>query len=205
MEKKKHINVRLSTVLIIIILVLIGVLVYSTLQNIELKNKQSQSEKEIQSVHSKQQELQNTIDELKNTTNTKNTVEEKLDNESSTDNIISEQANTIDLSNKKINLQDFLGIQLKGDDDNDLTIKSIEGNRIVFELSLFRITTFDKITAIYNEKTNTAEFNTNDTDMGDFWKNIYGTLKFEPKKITMEINESKCEYVDTGKQVFYKD
>lgn len=205
MEKKKHINVRLSTVLIIIILVLIGVLVYSTLQNIELKNKQSQSEKEIQSVHSKQQELQNTIDELKNTTNTKNTVEEKLANESSTDNIISEQANTIDLSNKKINLQDFLGIQLKGDDDNDLTIKSIEGNRIVFELSLFRITTFDKITAIYNEKTNTAEFNTNDTDMGDFWKNIYGTLKFEPKKITMEINESKCEYVDIGKQVFYKD
>lgn len=69
MEEKKQISVRLSTfILLIIILVLIAGIVYCILQNTELKNKQIQSEAELQNLQSKTQELQKTIDETKNTT-----------------------------------------------------------------------------------------------------------------------------------------
>ena len=79
MEEKKPVNVRLSTaVLIVIIIALIGGLVFLVYQNAVLKNKQDESKTEIQELQSKRtqelqdlqnktQELQKTIDEAKNT------------------------------------------------------------------------------------------------------------------------------------------
>lgn len=84
MEEKEPINVRLSTViLLIIILTLIGGIVYFVLQNNDLKTKQTQNEAEMQNLQSSTQELQKTINEIKNATaNTEtNTIENTTNNE----------------------------------------------------------------------------------------------------------------------------
>lgn len=72
MEEKKPVNVRLSTaVLSIIIAILIAGIGYFVYQNIVLKNKQSDSERELRELQSKTtqelQDLQNKTQELQNT------------------------------------------------------------------------------------------------------------------------------------------
>ena len=104
--------------------------------------------------------------------------------------------------NDKLELQEYVGQWYDEDKLDDLKIKSINNNEINFDLGIFRITTFNNLKAIYNENSKIAEFNTNDTDMGDFWKGVYGTIKFEENQIILEITKSECEYITPSIYVF---
>lgn len=78
---------------------------------------------------------------------------------------------------------------------NNIKINSIKDNKINFNFGIHRIVGFENLTALLNQDTMIAEFNTNNTNMGDFWKGIYGNIRFENGKITLEITKSECAYV----------
>jgi len=151
MEEKKTINVRLSTaILVIIILALIGGLVYFVLQNKDLKKKQLQSEiemqslqnkttAEIQDLQSKAQELQKTIDEIRNITS--NTEENKTPN-ASTQNTDSEKQQYVGIyKNKrgdtvKIAIDNNGELYFEGEGKNykiDLNNKKDNGYIVIYE------------------------------------------------------------------------
>lgn len=92
MENKKTQSIRFSTaVLMILILVLLGALVYFVLQNSKLKNNQVQNETKMQALQSKADQLEKTIEEIRNITT--NTVTENIitDNQTSTSNTKTEE------------------------------------------------------------------------------------------------------------------
>ena len=102
-------------------------------------------------------------------------------------------------------LQKYVG---KWSDEGELdylSINSIKNNEISFNLDIFRIVGFENLTATLNPDSRVAEFNTNNTDMGDFWKGVYGTIKLEDNEIALEITKSDCEYISPTTYVFNID
>lgn len=99
-------------------------------------------------------------------------------------------------------LQKYVGKWCDEGEFDYLTINSIENNEISFNLDIFRIVGFENLTATYNPDSRVAEFNTNNTDMGDFWKGVYGNITLGDHEITLEITKSDCEYISPTTYVF---
>lgn len=112
------------------------------------------------------------------------------------------------VENKKtndFNFSDYIGkweVSSQNSNSDCLTIKSINNNEIIFDYSQYRTVNYENLKANLNTETKIAEFNTNDTDMGDFWKGVYGKIKLEDNKVTLEITKSECEYIHTNTYVF---
>lgn len=84
----------------------------------------------------------------------------------------------------------------------DLRINSIENNIINFDFGILRTVSYTGLTATYNPDTLTAEFNTNNTDEGDYWKGVYGNIKLRDNEIVLEITKSDCEIISPTTYVF---
>lgn len=167
-------------------------------------NSENSTSNEISNEVSKEHEVTNNSSE-KSTTEITNEVSNSVINNTSEKNITETSKtneNKITYAETDLDILKYIGYWTDEYELDDLTINSIEGNEINFNFGLFRITTFENIKAYFNADERIAEFNTNSTEMGEFWQGIYGTLKFENNKIIMEITKSECEYVSPVVLVF---
>lgn len=98
-----------------------------------------------------------------------------------------------------LEFEDYIGTWEDEYDGSQIIIKSVY-DKILFDVSIFRIGEYENL--IGEIKTDTlATFNTNDTNKGEVWKGVYGTLSFEEDKVILEITESECEYVHKGLKI----
>lgn len=105
-------------------------------------------------------------------------------------------------SKESKSLQKYIGKWCDSSNLNHIIMNSINNNEINFDLSIFRIVSFENLTAKYNETTDLIEFNTNDTDMGESWKGIYGNITLIDKEIILKITKSDCENISPNTYIF---
>ena len=85
---------------------------------------------------------------------------------------------------------------------NTLVIKSVNNNKITFELGIFRTVVYENLIATIDSN-NKVTFNTNGTEQGEFWEGVYGNLEFEDNKITVKITKSECDYIQPGFEIVF--
>ena len=93
---------------------------------------------------------------------------------------------------------DYIGNWADDNWKDTLIIKNISNNKVVFDFSIFRIGGYEDLVATIDNATKMASFNTNNTNQGEMWEGVYGTLEFKEKSIILNITKSECEYIHAG-------
>ena len=107
--------------------------------------------------------------------------------------------NTYD-KNATLALEEYIGTWEDEYDGSQIIIKSINSNRMLFDVNIVRIGGYENLVGEIKSDS-LVIFNTNNTDTGEFWEGVYGTLTFQEDKVILEITESECEYVNKGLKI----
>lgn len=120
---------------------------------------------------------------------------------SESDNTIKEETGlkNIEEEKKYIISEEYIGTWEDEYDGSQIIIKSVN-DKILFDIIIDGIVTYENIIGELKKDTS-ATFNTNNTENGEFWKGVYGTLTFEEEKVILDVTESECEYVMKGLKI----